>query len=137
MTATEYTGQKINMNFFPSVKSYNKNKTSLLESDINFVPAHTVIETHQDNNTWYRKYSDGWIEQGGLYTSTASGTLITFSIPFLNANYNIVATCNDYNNSLSSIASIGSKTSTGCKLSVTNIENNSEEHLVSVFACGY
>lgn len=137
MTATEYTGQEINMNFFPSVRSYNKNKTSLSESEINFVPAHTVIEVYQDNNTWYRKYSDGWIEQGGLYTSTASGLLITFSIPFSNVNYNIIATCNDYDNSLHGIASIGSKTATGCKLSVINTESNSREYLTSVFACGY
>lgn len=37
-------------------------------------------------NNWYRKYADGWIEQGGSFSSSttinATTTKITFTIPF-------------------------------------------------------
>lgn len=42
-----------------------------------------------DHNTWYRKYSDGWIEQGGRVSTgqdvnshSVTGVAITFPIPF-------------------------------------------------------
>lgn len=31
----------------------------------------TVVAESYGANSWYRKYSDGWIEQGGLFTGTA------------------------------------------------------------------
>ncbi len=42
---------------------------------------HFVIETYmsEDGNSWYRKYSDGWIEQGGR---GSSGNSYEFPIPF-------------------------------------------------------
>lgn len=41
-----------------------------------------IIESYVNGNSWYRKYSDGWCEQGGVYVSTSSATLSTFLIPF-------------------------------------------------------
>ena len=39
------------------------------------------MPTEENNYTWYRKYKSGWVEQGGIYTSTASGTqTITFPL---------------------------------------------------------
>jgi hypothetical protein len=40
-----------------------------------------LIETYisDDGNSWYRKYSDGWIEQGG---KALSGNTYVFPIPF-------------------------------------------------------
>ena len=46
--------------------------TSVL-SDVSALNAHRVIEfqapTAENNYTWYRKYADGWVEQGGITTS--------------------------------------------------------------------
>lgn len=42
-----------------------------------------VCETWENGSTWYRKYSDGFIEQGGHGTES----VCTFSKPFLNTNY--------------------------------------------------
>lgn len=40
---------------------------------------HEVIEfqapTAQNNYTWYRKYADGWVEQGGKTTQTATSSV--------------------------------------------------------------
>ena len=45
-----------------------------------------VIDTYRSGNSWYRKYSDGWIEQGGSATISttinATTTKITFTTPF-------------------------------------------------------
>lgn len=49
--------------------------------------------TAENNYTWYRKYSDGWIEQGGQITTTttaasaAGNTTITFPQEFANTSY--------------------------------------------------
>lgn len=45
----------------------------------------TVIENYTSPTNWYRKYSNGWIEQGGYVAttfSTDSSTSLTFPVPF-------------------------------------------------------
>ena len=37
--------------------------------------------------SWYRVYSDGWIEQGGYFNCSANGTKVTFHKAFSNTNY--------------------------------------------------
>ena len=51
-----------------------------------------VVERWAYNGSWYRKYSDGWIEQGGYRSEYQSGYItIPFFVPFvytpLHANY--------------------------------------------------
>lgn len=47
-----------------------------------------ITETYQNGDSWYRVWSDGWIEQGGKTTiPTASGTTINFLKSFSNTNY--------------------------------------------------
>ncbi len=43
-------------------------------------------------SNWYRKYSDGWIEQGGTTQNVGSDSTVTVSChtPFTTTNYNIV-----------------------------------------------
>ncbi len=53
-----------------------------------------VIETYVNGSSWYRVYSDGWCEQGGLYTP-ASDTLnapVALLKAYPNSNYNISTT---------------------------------------------
>lgn len=56
---------------------------------------HEVIEfqapTVINGYTWYRLYSDGWVEQGGL-TATATDTTVTLPVEMADTNYSIVAT---------------------------------------------
>ena len=63
----------------------------------NDLNAHRVVETQMPtaNNgyTWYRKYADGWVEQGGCVTtiSTAgNATSVTFAIPMADTSYSAV-----------------------------------------------
>ena len=56
----------------------------------------TVVAESYSANSWYRKYSDGWIEQGGK-TTGSSGVTLTFPLAFSNTNYSFV--CNTQGNS--------------------------------------
>ncbi len=47
-----------------------------------------VVQTYKGANSWYRKWSDGWIEQGGN-TNSISGT-ITFPKAFTRAPLSII-----------------------------------------------
>ena len=49
--------------------------------------------TAQNNYTWYRKYADGWVEQGGV-TGAQPGTAITVTFPITMANTEYFLTVN-------------------------------------------
>ncbi len=69
--------------------------TSVL-SDVSALKDHRVVEfmepTSTNNYTWYRKYADGWVEQGGMLSGAAA--TVTFPIEMANTNYNIFAQWN-------------------------------------------
>ena len=44
-----------------------------------------VVQNYVNGNSWYRVWSDGWIEQGGITTQT--NTTIKFLKKFSNTNY--------------------------------------------------
>lgn len=46
-----------------------------------------IVENYVNGTSWYRVWSDGWIEQGGYISSIANGGTITFLKPFTNTNY--------------------------------------------------
>lgn len=66
-----------------------------LESEVGALPSPTAYVTQtwtsEDGLSWYRKYSDGWIEQGGVYQKPENGggslDTITFPISFANTKY--------------------------------------------------
>ena len=39
--------------------------------------------TAENNYTWYRRYASGWVEQGGIYNTSA----LTYLIPMADTNY--------------------------------------------------
>lgn len=46
-----------------------------------------IVETWSDGSNWYRKYSDGWIEQGGKVDITSkAGTTFSFNKAFSNVD---------------------------------------------------
>ena len=64
---------------------------SKTESDARYVQqGHQVIEflepTAANNYTWYRKYADGWVEQGGKVTSITTGSVRTQTLPVTMSN---------------------------------------------------
>ena len=48
-----------------------------------------IKETYVNGTSWYRIYSDGWIEQGGTTGTISSGTKTTYLKSFTNTNYSL------------------------------------------------
>lgn len=91
-----------------------------------------VIETWSDGTEWYRKWSDGWVEQGGEFETT-SANLATYSltVPFSGTNYTITGNV--------------SKTTSSCyAVTFTNFTTTTFDSKMCVagytirwYACGY
>lgn len=57
----------------------------------------TVINTYNDiHGNWWREWSDGWLEQGGLQRATANyaGVKVDFLRPFSGPDYTLVISAN-------------------------------------------
>lgn len=83
------------VHLFPSEESYVTNSGSVEADDLALVPLNFnnlsdkpkayVTETWHSGTSWYRVWSDGFIEQGGKLTFTGTTTIrreITFNKPF-------------------------------------------------------
>lgn len=66
-----------------------ENTAGVVTEDFNELNAHKVIAfqapTAENNYTWYRKYADGWVEQGG--SGVAGNVIITLPIPMADDHY--------------------------------------------------
>lgn len=51
-----------------------------------------VVEMYRNGTEWYRKWSDGWIEQGGIVPTTSINFIVTFQVPFADTNYTLTTT---------------------------------------------
>ena len=53
----------------------------------------SLVATYSSGTNWYRKWSDGWIEQGGTTQNVGNDSTVTVSCitAFTTTNYNIVA----------------------------------------------
>lgn len=82
---TDYA-KKTDLNSYATTSSLSSYiKTSTLKS--------YITATGQSGTSWYRKYSDGWIEQGGNFTCPADSFVkITYLSAFANTNYSLLAT---------------------------------------------
>lgn len=90
----------------------------------NDLNAHKVIDfqapTSANGYTWYRKYADGWVEQGVI--NVEIGTAIyTFNFPILmaNTNYAVMASVSDVLNTTTMTAKHSSKATTGVNVRCT------------------
>lgn len=52
-------------------------------------PKAYITETWKDGSNWYRKWSDGLIEQGGAFWAGSPYPTMTFNTPFSNTDYSI------------------------------------------------
>lgn len=69
-------------------------KNTVDTNDSNVVPKTGVVsgfvkETWKSGTSWYRIWSDGWIEQGGHFSWNGAWTTLTFNRPFTTTNYYI------------------------------------------------
>lgn len=53
-----------------------------------------VVEANQTGDSWYRKYSDGWIEQGGRVSAGIGEVTVTLVKPMRGSDYSLICTAN-------------------------------------------
>ena len=49
------------------------------------------VPTAGNNYTWYRKYADGWVEQGGYTITNTNPRTVTFLVEMADTNYQVLA----------------------------------------------
>jgi len=64
----------------------------------------TVVGEGGSPAIWYRLYSDGWLEQGGIINGTSNTPVsVTFLKPYSSPSYNITGSCIGQNTSYSDV----------------------------------
>lgn len=91
-----------------------------IATELNACYAHRVVEfqapTAQNNYTWYRKYADGWVEQGGVWPHPNPGTYyntvqIILPVVMADANYSVILS-NTGTNTTAYAKTVSGKTTT-------------------------
>lgn len=101
-------------------------------------PAAVVVKTWSNGTSWYRKYSDGWIEQGGYVSSGGNSSAFytgTFNIAFSTTNITLVAT-NAYRENINKewYGQIGAFVVSATQFKETSYAG--EKHPFHWYACG-
>lgn len=101
--------------------------TSSFATALNNADIRTIVETYVNGDDWYRIWSDGWIEQGGLATSQSS---VTFLQEMSNTNY--IVTLGRLAAYLEAEAVVA-KYTTGMQIQ----QNKGHVYSVNWYVCGY
>lgn len=98
-----------------------------------------IVETYSSGTLWYRKWSDGWIEQGGYVSGTSQNYIITLLTVFSDSNYVISGIADNYTGISGSCLMIdqGSQTSTGFTIVVNYLRSEAPNKKIRWYACGY
>ena len=98
---------------------------------------HAVITAYNSGTSWYRVWSDGWIEQGGLTAeSTDKIHTVSFLKPFSNTYY--TAMCCVCDTTAAAVkAWYDTQIVTKAKANMTIGNNNATSRKISWHACGY
>ena len=104
LSSTDYTGNSIGVGHFVlSAMDATTGQKSLIGAPDgsltwcgrSLARGLTVVAESYSANSWYRKYSDGWIEQGGNFTARADrkngSKNVALPIAFSSACYSVVA----------------------------------------------
>lgn len=111
-----------------------ENTAGIASETINTLSAHTVVEfqapTSNNNYTWYRKYADGWVEQGGVVSNGSITTTWAVAVVFpvemsdTNYSYQITPKLESFNTNGGTMGAIYQNTTTGFTVEVTSKYSN-------------
>lgn len=96
-----------------------------------------VVETSHNGSSWYRKWSDGFIEQGGVGPTfgVASSCTVTLNVPFTTTSYTFQGTL------ASNGAAISHNGLNICRKTTSTVELYSDNRTGGVhvewYACGF
>ena len=86
-----------------------------------------ITETWRDGSQWYRKWSDGFIEQGGVIYTRQSVADITFYKPFSGSSYSISGHCDPFDGYPGHVSIVGrvlERSSASCGLVMSVIRSD-------------
>lgn len=92
------------------------------------------VESWRSGDNWYRKYSDGWIEQGGLITVTGASRTCNLNIAMTTKNYTVVTT---YQGNEGADYSIIVKERSTTAFTTVGGQGGSNNRYILYYACGY
>jgi hypothetical protein len=94
-----------------------------------------VVESwrSEDGMYWYRKYSDGWIEQGGYASSSNQEVKFTYPIPFPSREYSLQVTARAIGDSRNANGGVTGTTPSGCTFNSMIGKSSAAEF----YACGF
>ena len=80
-----------NFNVNPETVANNTTAIQNNTSEINTLKALPhITEKYVNGASWYKIYSDGWVEQGGFVSRNSdNSTYVPFLIPYNNTNYSV------------------------------------------------
>lgn len=107
----------------------------------NWIYKNKVITNYVNDTSWYRVWSNGWIEQGNTLInssgSTNSNYVVTFTKAFSNASYTLITSKGSYNdNAPSSSWVLNYKSKTASNFTI-GMDNMYYTPTLSYYACGY
>ena len=138
------TGKYSNLSGRPSLAtvatsgSYNdlSNRPSIPAS-----PNAYVTSTYHSGSSWYRKWSDGFIEQGGIIDGGSSKQSneksVTFNTVFSNKNYIVSGSALSSGTTQYLPFCATAKNTSSMTVKVTGCWPESQSRYISWYACGY
>ena len=104
-----------------------------------------VVQNYVNGTSWYRIWSDGWIQQGGriqLTSQNTTGSVVSFLKAFQNTNYSVTAmveryTSSDVGKTDDTTVLIQGLATNNMKLMLWDADNNNYQTYVRWRACGY
>lgn len=93
--------------------------------------------TSSNNHAWYRKYSDGWVEQGGRLNITSNNRTIPFPVSMANKeNYTLQLTVTSAVR-YACVEHDTDRTTTGFKVATADDNTVNNDGVVDWYVCGY
>lgn len=100
-----------------------------------------ITATWRSGNNWYRKWSDGFIEQGGYPRITRKGShegyVLSLLTPFTNAGYSFVAIAESADNSYFMNDNVNFRNADKTKTSIRLVTEQGGTYYICWYACGY
>lgn len=141
------------IHLFPSEESYVTNSGSVEADDLALVPLNLsfnnlsdkpkayVTKTWHSGTSWYRVWSDGFIEQGGRVNAVAYDSktkYVTFMIPMSSTNYFAVSNPLDSMHSTGDLSSrVSLLTLDGMTVKGSINSNREYTDVCTWYVCGY
>ena len=130
-----YVGECIQGTNLISFEGMRAQLSNELNTALNNMSKHRIVDSYTNNTSWYREYADGWCEQGGhIVADSVAKTSVTLLKPFKDTSY-IVVFGNEYTGTASATSCV--ETATKATSSFVAIDSTTKTFSTYWVAYGY